>query len=330
MPPTLYRDTGYTLRHLIENIEGGRIGLPDIQRPFVWSAAKTRDLFDSMYRGYPIGTLMFWETGAEVGTRQIGTEVGDRAPQLLVVDGQQRLTALFAVLTGHKIVTKSFGEINVRIAFHPEDQTFEVTDAAIERNAHFIPDITALWAQGGYKPTVRQFFQRLEQASGQPLSDAAKDVLEERVDRVRDLHEFRFQVVELGASASEEQVADIFVRINSEGVKLNQSDFILTLMSVHWEKGRRQLEDFSRGAVVAGHPGPSPRNAFLDPSPDQLLRVAVAVAFRRARLQHVYSVLRGKDLETGKVTAARRQEQFDRLAQAHAKVLDLASWHEFF
>ncbi|GAA4946690.1 hypothetical protein GCM10023238_11270 [Streptomyces heliomycini] len=208
---------------------------------------------------------MFWETGAEVGTRQIGTEVGDRAPQLLVVDGQQRLTALFAVLTGHKIVTKSFDEINVRIAFHPEDQTFEVTDAAIERNAHFIPDITALWAQGGYKPTVRQFFQRLEQASGQPLSDAAKDVLEERVDRVRDLHEFRFQVVELGASASEEQVADIFVRINSEGVKLNQSDFILTLMSVHWEKGRRQLEDFCRGAVVAGPPGPSPRNASWTP-----------------------------------------------------------------
>ncbi|MFI1507536.1 hypothetical protein [Streptomyces sp. NPDC020597] len=121
-----------------------------------------------------------------------------------------------------------------------------------------------------------------------------------RVDRVRDLHEFRVQVVELGTSANEEQVADIFVRINFEGVKLNQSDFILTLMSVHWEKGRRQLEDFSRGAVVAGLSGPSPRNAFLDPSPDQLLRVAVA--FRRARLQHVYSVLRGKDLESGKVT----------------------------
>ncbi|WP_326685021.1 DUF262 domain-containing protein [Streptomyces microflavus] len=330
MPPTLYRDTGYTLRHLIENIEGGRIGLPDIQRPFVWSAAKARDLFDSMYRGYPIGTLMFWETGAEVGTRQIGTKAGDRPPQLLVVDGQQRLTALFAVLTGCKIVNKSFDEINVRIAFHPEDQTFEVTDAAIERNAHFIPDITALWAPGGYKPTVRQFFQRLEQAGGEPLSDAAKDELEERIDGVRDLHEFRFQVVELGASADEEQVAEIFVRINSEGVKLNQSDFILTLMSVHWEKGRRQLEDFSRSAVIAGLPGPSPRNAFLDPRPDQLLRVAVAVAFRRARLQHVYSVLRGKDLDTGKVTAARRQEQFDRLAQAHTKVLDLTSWHEFF
>ncbi|RNL73092.1 DUF262 domain-containing protein [Streptomyces sp. I6] len=330
MPPTLYRDTNYTLRHLIENIEGGRIGLPDIQRPFVWSAAKTRDLLDSMYRGYPIGTLMFWETGAEVGTRRIGTEAGDRAPQLLVVDGQQRLTALFAVLTGRKIVSKSFDEINVRIAFHPGDQTFEVTDAAIERDAHFIPDITALWARGGYKSTVRKFFQRLEQAGGQPLPDAVKDELEERVYRVRDLQGFHFQVVELGDSADEEQVADIFVRINSEGVKLNQSDFILTLMSVHWEKGRRQLEDFSRCAVVAGPAGPSPRNAFLDPSPDQLLRVAVAVAFRRARLQHVYSVLRGKDLETGKVTPERRQKQFDLLAQAQTKVLDLTSWHEFF
>ncbi|WP_405466647.1 DUF262 domain-containing protein [Streptomyces jietaisiensis] len=330
MPPTLYRDTGYTLRHLIEDIEGGRIGLPDIQRPFVWSATKTRDLFDSMYRGYPIGTLMFWETGAEVGTRQIGTGTGDRAPQRLVVDGQQRLTALFAVLTGRKVVNKSFDEVTLRIAFHPQDQTFEVTDAAIERDTAYIPDITKLWAPGGHRGAVREFFHRLEQAAGEPLPTATRDELEERIDRVRGLHDFRFQVVELDAAADEEQVAEIFVRINFQGVKLNQSDFILTLMSVHWEKGRRQLEDFCRAAVVAGLPGPNPRNPFLDPSPDQLLRVAVAVAFRRARLQHVYNVLRGKDFETGKVSAERRQEQFERLAQAHTQVLDLTSWHEFF
>ena len=93
MPPALYRDTGYSLSHLVEDIRNGRIGLPDIQRPFVWSATKVRDLLDSMYRGYPVGTLMFWETGAEVGTRQIGVEDSDRAPQLLIVDGQQRLTS---------------------------------------------------------------------------------------------------------------------------------------------------------------------------------------------------------------------------------------------
>jgi hypothetical protein len=328
VPPTLYRDTGYSLNHLVEDIKVGRIGLPDIQRPFVWSAAKTRDLFDSMYRGYPIGTLMFWETGAEVGTRQIGMESPTRSPQLLIVDGQQRLTSLFAVLTGRPVLTKSFEQRHIRIAFHPEDQTFEVADAAIERDAHFIPDITALWSNG-YKTSVRQFFERLGQATDEDMPDAYKDELEERIDRVRDLRDFRFQVVELGAAANEEQVAEIFVRINSEGVKLNQSDFILTLMSVHWEKGRQQLEDFSRAAVDPAVTGPSPRNPFLDPSPDQLLRVAVAVAFRRARLQHVYSILRGKDLETGRVSAERRQEQFELLAAAQEKVLDLTSWHEF-
>src|SRR5947208_11465422 len=106
--PTLYRDTGYSLTHLIEDIKHGNIALPDIQRPFVWSSSKARDLFDSMYRGYPIGTLMFWETGAEVGTRQIGDAATNKAPQLLIVDGQQRLTSLFAVLTGTEVLTKAF------------------------------------------------------------------------------------------------------------------------------------------------------------------------------------------------------------------------------
>jgi Protein of unknown function DUF262 len=143
MAPTLYRDTGYTLAHLIEDIKHGSIVLPDIQRPFVWSGAKTRDLFDSMYRGYPVGTLMFWETGAEVGTRQIGSDDSeDRIPKLLVVDGQQRLTSLFAVLTGSPVVTKAFEERRIRLGFRPLDETFEVTDAAIERDPEFVPDIT--------------------------------------------------------------------------------------------------------------------------------------------------------------------------------------------
>jgi uncharacterized protein with ParB-like and HNH nuclease domain len=212
--PTLYRDTGYSLIHLIEDIRVGRLALPDIQRPFVWSSAKTRDLFDSMYRGYPIGTLMFWETGADAGIRQIGAAEADKVPQLLIVDGQQRLTSLFAVLTGRRVLTKSFEDKRIRIAFRPEDETFEVTDAAIEKDPEFIADITSLWADG-YKTTVRNFLQRLDDSRDEPIPDAHQDVLEERIDRVRDLRDFRFQVVELGAAANEEQVAEIFVRINS-------------------------------------------------------------------------------------------------------------------
>lgn len=328
MSPTLYRDTGYTLNHLVEDIRVGRIGLPDIQRPFVWSATKARDLFDSLYRGYPIGTLMFWESGAEVGTRRIGLDGADRSPQLLVVDGQQRLTALYSVITGHKVLTKSFEERRIQIGFRPSDETFEVADAAIVRDPEFVADITTLWTSG-YKTTVRRFLQGLAEARGGDLDDAQQDTLEERIDRLRDLRDFRFQVVELNVAANEEQVAEIFVRINSEGVKLNQSDFILTLMSVHWEKGRKQLEAFSRAAVDPTVTGPSPRNPFLDPSPDHLLRVGVAVAFRRARLQLVYNLLRGKDLETGHVSEDRRSEQFALLAAAQDTVVDLQNWHEF-
>jgi hypothetical protein len=329
MAPTLYRNTGYSLMQLIEDIKSGRVALPDIQRPFVWSSAKTRDLFDSMYRGYPIGTLMFWETGADVGTRQIGMENPERAAQLLIVDGQQRLTSLFAVLTGRPVLTKSYDQKRIRIGFRPEDEVFEVTDAAIERDPHFIPDITALWADG-YRATARRFITRLREGrEDDPLTEAEEDELEDRINRVHDLRDFPFQVVELGASAYEEQVAEIFVRINSEGVQLNQADFILTLMSVHWEKGRKQLEAFSRAAVDPTLRGSTPKNPYLDPGPDQMLRVAVAFAFRRARLQHVYNILRGKQLDTGTVSPERREAQFLRLAEAQEKVLDLTNWFEF-
>lgn len=326
--PTIYRDTGYTLTHIIEDIKHGRTALPDIQRPFVWSTAKIRDLFDSLYRGYPVGTLMFWETGAESGTRQIGGGESDRVPQLLVVDGQQRLTSLYAVLTGRKVLTKDFQQKQIRIAFNPLEERFEVTDAAIERDAAFIADITDLWREG-YKSRVRDYFSQLDDSREEPLGNKEHDRLEERIDRVRDLRDFRFQVIELGASADEEQVAEIFVRINSEGVKLSQADFILTLMSVYWEKGRRELEEFARSCVDPAITGHSPKNVFLDPTPDQLLRAAVGLAFRRGRLRTVYSILRGKDLDSGEVTEERRSEQFERLAEAQQHVLDLTNWHEF-
>ena len=291
MTPTMYRDTGYPLTFLIESIKQGTIALPDIQRPFVWKSAKVRDLFDSMYKGFPVGTLLFWETGAEAGTRQIGGLEHDKVAKLLIVDGQQRLTSLYAVISGHSVLTTRYRHENIRIAFRPRDETFEVTDAAIRRDPEFIPDITTLWSDG-YRPTVRAFFKRLERSRGEELPQSTEDQLEDRIDRVYDLQNFRFQVIELNVTADEEQVADIFVRINSEGVQLKQSDFILTLMSVHWDKGRLQLEQFCRDAVDRSVTGTSPRNRFIDPRPDQLIRAAVGLAFRRARSDTVYSILR--------------------------------------
>ena len=162
MSVTLFQDTTYNLTNLLDNIKRGAIALPDIQRPFVWPASKVRDLFDSMYKGFPVGYLLFWFTGAEMGARQIGTDAKETAPRLLIVDGQQRLTSLFAVLTGTPIVTKNYTEGRIRIAFRPDDARFEVTDAAIERDPEFIADITDVWRT--YRATTRRYLARLEAA----------------------------------------------------------------------------------------------------------------------------------------------------------------------
>lgn len=126
-------------------------------------------------------------------------------------------------------------------------------------------------------------------------------------------------------------MADVFVRINSEGVRLKQADFILTLMSVFWDEGRVSLETFCRESRQAppSNGAASPFNHFIDPDPDQLLRVAVALGFGRGRLKSVYQVLRGKDLETGEFSPARRDAQFQLLRETQAVVLNLTNWHQF-
>src|SRR6476646_857985 len=96
----LFKTSNYPLLALIEDIDLGKIGLPEIQRPFVWPNVNVRDLFDSLYRGYPAGFLLFWETGAYAGLKGIGAKVHQTVPKLAIVDGQQRLTSIYAVVKG--------------------------------------------------------------------------------------------------------------------------------------------------------------------------------------------------------------------------------------
>lgn len=147
--------------------------------------------------------------------------------------------------------------------------------------------------------------------------------------RLYNLQSYPFTVLELSQQVDEEQVADIFVRINSKGVPLNQADFILTLMSVFWDEGRTQLESCCREARRPTTGTASPFNHYIDPDPDQLLRVSIGLGFRRARLAHVYSILRGKDLDTGTFSEEHRENMFAVLQEAQSYVLELANWHEF-
>jgi hypothetical protein len=119
VPVTLFKEVSYSLSKLIEDIEAGEIALPEIQRPFVWSRAKVRDLFDSMYNGFPVGYLLFWASMSGNGSRQIGVGEKQARARLLIVDGQLRLTSLYAVLKGYPIVAHDYSQDRIRIAFRP-------------------------------------------------------------------------------------------------------------------------------------------------------------------------------------------------------------------
>ena len=330
MAEVLFKKVDYILKKLVEDISMGEIGLPDIQRPFVWPMTKVRDLFDSMYRGFPIGYLLFWENGCSDTHRTIGAAPKQKVARLLIVDGQQRLTSLYAVMKAVPVITKDFKSQRIKIAFHPLSEKFEVSNAAIEKDVEWIPDISILW-QPDTKPHAfkRKFLEKL--GKRRPLTVEEEDIIHERIDRLIKLEEYPLTALEISSSVDEDKVSEIFVRINSKGTPLNQANFILTLMSVFWDEGRKELEEFCRRSKAPSPDGsPSPFNHYLRPNPDQLLRVSVALGFRRARLEHVYSLLRGKDLETRQFSDEQRVKQFALLQEAQAYVLDLQNWHEFF
>lgn len=333
MSKPLFKEVSYSLSKLMDDIEMGEIGLPDIQRPFVWKNSKVRDLFDSMYRGYPVGYLLFWENDVDNGVKQIGTINHQKIPHLLIVDGQQRLTSLFAVVKDIPVVRENYESEKIEIAFRPLDGKFEVADAGIRRSPEWITSISTVFSKevsqyqivGNYINRLKEVREQDERAFTQ--EDQLK--CERAFEKLFGILSFPFTVLQLSADIDEEQVAEVFVRINSKGKTLNQADFILTLMSVFWDEGRKELEQFCKLSRKPEKNVPSPFNYFIEPDPDQLLRVSIGLGFKRARMRYAYSLLRGKDLESGKTSEEQRLKQFALLKEAQAKTLNLQNWHDY-
>lgn len=328
MSETVFTKVDYDLGSLVKYIGLGEIGLPDIQRPFVWKNAKVRDLFDSMYKGYPVGYLLFWQNALAETARTIGAENKQKPPRLVIVDGQQRLTSLYAVVKNIPVLRENFETENIQIAFNPLEERFEVADAAIIRDKAFIPSISVLWNENTDLFEVVEGYLEGLGISREISTDESK-AIKKSISKLQGLLSFPLTALELASDIDEEAVSDVFVRINSKGTPLNQADFILTLMSVFWDEGRAALEQFCRDARSPSKGQASPFNHFIEPSPDQLLRVSVGVAFKRARLKYVYSILRGKDLETEKFSDDRREQQFALLKDAQQRTLNLQYWHDF-
>ena len=315
-----------SINTLISDIERGVIALPDLQRPFVWEDTKVRDLLDSLFVGFPVGTLVFWRTSDEKDARALGDKRPGLRATTLVIDGQQRLTSLYAVMTGEPVVGKDGSTRKITIAFRPRDGRFEVADAANRNDPEFLPDVTELWRRGARsKPQIRRDLMKALRDKGHILDEQYEEAFERNLDCAHSIAEYRFPTVVIRKTATtdeetEEDAAEIFVRINNQGARLGQADFVLTLLSVYHGELRDKLEERAR-AMSAG--------AVVGLDTQQLLRAVCGVAFGRARMSAVYRFLRGVDPVTGDADPERRLTRLSELDDAANECVELTPWRDY-
>ena len=334
MGNSIYNPVSLEVGNLLKDVQTGKIGLPDLQRPFVWQNSKVRDLLDSMLRGYPVGYVMLWESPGDAPQKKgsIGTNAKTYdSPKELVIDGQQRLTALLACMHGIPVRDKGFKERRIRIAYDPVARAFKNADASTDRDPKYVPDVSEVFSAkredrlGAYR---RAFIKALDESNGRKGEPpCSEDAVENGLNALLGLERYLLPTLEISEYADEETVSEIFVRVNSQGQTLKQDDFIMTLLSVYEPEMRRRIERFCEQSRTPSS-GTS-YNALVELSPSLIIRAVVGVGFKRGRMKYAYQILRGKDLKTKETSPETRAENFETFGRALDLVLDLNNWHDF-
>lgn len=343
MDTPLFKTFPSKVSELLLRIETGEVALPDLQRPFVWKDAKVRNLLDSMNKGFPVGFVMLWHFPDNYSPVSRSTAIGQKGPQpvrSLLIDGQQRLTALLSALDGVTVKDKDYRDRRIRISYSPLANAddgrpigrFEVWTNATEKDPEWISDISEIFRN---PPNVfsfgRNYIATVNASRAKKNLPLLTEIEEDRVltniTNLLGLRNFDLPTVAINSNASEEDVAEIFVRVNSGGQKLMEKNFIETLLAVYDNDVLRKISDFCEAARLPRDK--SAYNTIIKPEPAHLIRAAVAVGFNRARLKYAYMLMRGRDLQTG-VTA--RETQLENLAKfrdAMEQVTNLNNWHDF-
>lgn len=333
MAKELFTEVTRKLKNIIDEVESGKLGLPELQRGYVWKAHKVRDLLDSMLKGYPIGYLMIWDSSdPQNKVKNIGTENKPYSvPKSLIIDGQQRMTSLYAVMRHKEVMDEKYNKRFITISFNPFTRTFEVGDNAKKKAADWIYDISDVFlnepSSFKYITELVQSMRENKEKAGGNLTGAETQTVQQNIMDLLALGDYNIPTLEINGNSNEESVADIFVRVNSGGEKLGEDDFILTLISVYWQEGRRKIEEFCKSAKIPKS-GTS-YNFLFEPSPTHIVRVAMSYGFKRARLNYAYKLLRGRDFETEVYSEELREEQFAKLQIVLDKVLNVQTWNDF-
>ena len=325
-------------QHLIETlltwVRSGEIAIPEIQRPFVWKASKVRDLLDSLYKGYPVGYLIAWKN-PDVRLKDGSVSEGRR----ILIDGQQRVTALTAALLGQPVVNKRYRPVRVRVAFHPVEERFEVLNPAIRKDADWIPDVAALFRDD---TDLFEFVGAYCEASGRGVAEVSKPI-----QRLLSVPKRQIGMIELAPDLDIETVTEIFIRINSKGVVLSQADFAMSKIAAAEAYGgphlRKAVDYFCHLAVepsaVEMIQKADPEFAatddwrrmlwlrnenddLYDPSYTDVLRVAFTSEFGRGKLSDLVALLSGRNFETRTFEAEIAEDSFRRLGDGVAAFIN--------
>lgn len=321
-----YSVTPHPIETLLTWVKSGEIAIPEIQRPFVWEATKVRNLLDSLYQGYPIGYLIAWRNPT-VRLKDGTSSAGKR----ILIDGQQRVTALMAALLGREVLTKDYETVRIRIAFQPQDERFEVANPAIRKDVAWIEDVAEVFAPDASLTELTDTY-----TDKNPAADRRR--VSRVLEKLRKIINNHVGVIELADELDIETVTEIFIRVNSAGTELSQADFAMSKIAVNETYGgnllRKAIDYFCHLAVApdflariekgdkafaASEFLPQMRwlkdvnDDIYDPTYTDMLRVAFTSEFGRGKLQDLVALLSGRNFETKQFEETIAEQSFDKL-----------------
>ncbi|MDO4751035.1 MAG: DUF262 domain-containing protein [Akkermansia sp.] len=336
-----------TLDTIIGYINSGEIAIPEIQRPFVWKASQVRDLIDSMYRGYPAGYLIISQSPdmkLKDGTQSVGKKI--------MIDGQQRVTALMTAIAGQHVLDKDFKKKRIIISFNPladedsEEEIFKVQDNAIRKDSKWIADIADVFSS---KFSIWSFVPQY--LLNNP--DVAPDKVGKAIERLQKIRNRQLGVIVLEKDLTIDEVTEIFVRINSKGAELNQADFVMSKIAANTSYNgnmlRKAIDYFSHLAIDPKWYEEMTKDTefmesefaakldwlkndqgdIFDPKYGDILRIAFMHQFHRAKMKDLVSLLGGRNFETREYEEAIAEESFRKLTEGVKIFMNKYSFNEF-
>lgn len=328
-----YSVTQSAVTQLLMDVKSDKIAIPELQRPFVWDSIKVRDLMDSLYKGYPVGYLITWQS---VGAKLKGGQVA--AHQQILIDGQQRITALRAAVAGLKVINKRYKSVRILIAFNPITEEFATLTPVIRKNPQWIADISEYFNSESPLTFAREYLDR------NPGADAR--TFETNLARLGSIQNAQIGIIGLADDLDVETVSEIFIRINSKGVPLSSADFAMSKIATYGDRGRnlRKLIDYFCHLAVAPHAYADIEendNEFAatpyikaiswlkdeaedlyDPAYSDIIRVAGLVGFSRGKASSIVSELSGRDPETRRIDEERIPVAYDKLERALLQIVN--------